>query len=49
MVTDRDKIVAGWYECKTMRSALNSTGSKAFTLLRQCLIQVVTLGGGGGG
>ena len=41
MVTDRDKIVAGWYERKTMRSALNGTCSKAFTLLRQCLIQVV--------
>ena len=38
MVTDRDKIVAsdsGW------RSALNGVGSKAFTLLKQCLIQVV--------
>ena len=33
MVTDRDKIVDGWYERKTMRSALNGTGSKAFTLL----------------
>ena len=29
MVTDKDKIVAGWYERKTMRSALNGTGSKA--------------------
>ena len=38
---DRDKIVADWYERKTVRSALNGTGSKAFTLLRQCLIQVV--------
>ena len=33
MVTDRDKIVAGWYESKTMRSALNGTCSKAFILL----------------
>ena len=33
MVTDRDKIVAGWYE--------RGTGSKAFTLLTQCLIQEV--------
>ena len=41
MVTDRDKIVAGWYDRTTIRSALNGTGSKAFTLLRQCLIQVV--------
>ena len=41
MVTDRDKIVAGWYERKTMRSGQNGTGSKAFTLLRPCLIQVV--------
>ena len=41
MVTDRDKIVAGWNEHKTMRSALNGTCSKAFILLRQCLIQVV--------
>ena len=29
MVTNRDKIVAGWCERKTMRSALNGTGSKA--------------------
>ena len=43
MVTDRDKTAAGWYERKTMRSALNDTTcSKAFTLLRQCLIQVVS-------
>ena len=41
MVTDRDEIVAGWHERKTVRSALNGTGSKAFTLLRQCLIQIV--------
>ena len=41
MVTDGDKIVAGWNKCKTMRSAPNGIGSKAFTLLRQCLIQVV--------
>ena len=41
MVTDRDKIVAGWYERESVRSALNGTGSKAFTLLKQCLIQVV--------
>ena len=34
MVTDRDTVVAGWYERTTMRSALfNGTGSKAFTLL----------------
>ena len=31
MVTDRDKIVAGWYERTTMRSAPDGTGSKAFT------------------
>ena len=41
MVTARDKIVAGWYECTTMRSTLNGAGLKALTLLRQCLIQVV--------
>ena len=41
MVTDRDKIVAGWYERKTVQSALNCNCSKAFTLLRQCLIQAV--------
>ena len=41
MVTDRDEIVAGWYERKTMRCALDGTGSKAFTLFRECLIQVV--------
>ena len=41
MVTDRDKIVAGWYDRTTMRSAPNGTGPKAFTLLRQCFIQVV--------
>ena len=26
MVTDRDEIVAGWYERTTKRSALNGTG-----------------------
>ena len=41
MVTNRDKIIAGWYERSAMRSALNGTGLKALTLLRQCLIQVV--------
>ena len=35
MVTDRDKIVAG------EPHQINGTGSKAFTLLKQCLIQVV--------
>ena len=39
--SERDKIVAGWYERKTIRSALNGTGSKTFNLLRQCLIPVV--------
>ena len=34
MVTDRGKIVAGWYECKTMRSALNGTGSKALNPIK---------------
>ena len=41
METDRDEVVAGWYERKTLRSALNGTGLKAFPLLRQRLIQVV--------
>ena len=30
METDRDKIVAGWHERKTVRSALNGNCSRAF-------------------
>ena len=41
MVTDRDKIVAGWLERKAVQSALNGNCSKAFTLPRHCLIQAV--------
>ena len=34
MVTDRDKIVAGWYEHKTMQSALNCVIAQSLYLIK---------------
>ena len=31
-----DKIVAGYYQCKTIQSLLNGTGSKTFHLFGLC-------------